>query len=222
MKTIKQYVDIESDNDSFILKVRRSYNKLQGIGEYTAWLIAQLAFIVTVGSPIFASIVFIIYGKYLIGVLALLSAFCIAVDFVVSSIQEDKYFKVNSFVIDEKGIVHTTHNKKYFIDWSELSSFGFVNNKQIIDGLESKRENYQMCAYFSKKVFSKNQLKRVIWRRRYQFHYSKKNILVLEFAKNEIEDSIMQKIHDLVEKYCVECYRIDLIEELWWASDVES
>ena len=168
-----------------------------------------------------AIVLFFIYSRYLVA--ALFSALLlIYIAFYFLGVWAyKKHPKVYSFTIDEKGITHTDYNGVFHIEWNELASFGFVNN--IPTSSSRKREDHQMVAYFSKKIFKKEGLRSKCggdWAS-FPLSYSKKKTLVLCFGKNEVDETIMQKIHNLVEKYCVECYRIDLIEELALASDVE-
>jgi len=168
-------------------------------------------------SPLIAfSIYLTVVFTYYIGFLALLPVliFAIAVIYIYKTGKENE--EKFRFCINEYGITYTFYKGMYHIKWQELLCFGFVNN--IPTSMPpSKREYHQMCAYFSNKRYTRKKLDfsiRVAMPGTKLLHCSKKHTLCLCFLQNEVDESLIQKIHNLVEKYCVECWRLDIIEEL--------
>ena len=111
-----------------------------------------------------------------------------------------------SFLVNEKGITQNEVNKTYFLPWSEILSWGVVNHNVISGYRDYYWSERQTCLYFSRKEYTERKANRFCWRVENNFfkHCNTDERIVFCFGEDDVEESLIEKIKDIICLYSSE------------------
>ena len=136
---------------------------------------------------------FIILGTF---ELILVTALAVFLSVVLPK-REAKY----CFEVNDAGIRETEHNADFFMKWSDIASWGYIN-----DATYQLRYRWpQMCLYFSKVIETPRRMRKKFYMRPYapvKNYCSTEETIVFCFVENHIPKEINDKINSVILQYC--------------------
>lgn len=158
----------------------------------------------------------------IIGVVVLFVGICLVVIDTKNEKMRNKEFRL---IVNDIGVTHIDLKRKFHIPWSEVNSFGIVNQVHMLDSFgilgklrANRRYGSQTVLYFSnQRYIDKKLLRRTLMPKLNQKWYrSTPRMIVFEFQEDNIEELIREKLNPYIYKYCDTQKEFSCIETAPW------
>ena len=196
-----KYLEIKFDDSWFEVKMKTPNPTIVGI------IISIAARLFVVGAFLFLAIIGFIGRGYFYAILGLFfTVFFIYLQISSWIVSNKKYAKFK-FLANEEGVTQTEANKTYFLPWSEIVSWGFVNHNVISDFHDCTSSERQICLYFARNQYSEKELRKKFFSianlaRHSYGHCCTEEIIVLGFYQDTVEDFVIDKIRHIICSHC--------------------
>lgn len=156
------------------------------------------------GLPLFGAIIGFIGRGYFYAILFSLCfvflAYVMVSNVIVNAKREVKF----KFLVNGDGVTQIELNNTFFMTWSEIVSWGFLNHNVINSVHRHKSSEMQTCLYFARKEYSEKNLKRKFDRIALNFykHFSTEDIIVLGFQEDDLDELVISKIREIISLHC--------------------
>ena len=181
-------------SDSILLRHKKMFPK--GI-IFTSLFYAMLGAMFIV-----PSIIFWCYSGYFYAIMFFIFGMIPIVVIIYNAVIVKK--RESTFLVEIKadGIHHHDIDGEYFMPWSDVKNYGFIN--KVSTGIRVCDPPFQTCLYCSTREHEGQKLRDELWSgfKNSYGHYSWFGMIVLEFHESEIDQSIMDTINSYITMYC--------------------
>ena len=155
------------------------------------------------------SVICFIYGGLFYAITFLFAGIVFGALLVAPLINQKKRAPVFRFILNNDGVTHIDTDASYFIPWSEVKQFGFVDK---ITSLGRHKRIQEKCLYFSSEEHDEELLKKKF--RKMDFvskrHYSTKEMILFRSGEKNIPDRIYTRLDEFIKEHCGEAKELNL------------